>query len=410
MINKRIYTEIINKIKKDSFKKNPCFYIYDLNNITEKISCLRKNMPKSVRVYYSVKANPSDKIIRHMKNNSYIKGVEVSSIGEINKALKSFNPQNIIFPGPGKTSYEIKSAMKKKIGLFVVESYLEAFRIQQIAKEEKIKSVNVLIRININYQSKVNLDYKSSSTQLTSGFSSKLGIDEEKIYLTLDLFKKLDRLIIRGIHVMSGSEELNYKNLLNYFEYVFSLINKLKKSRFNTKIIDFGGGFGIDYESKNRQLDIVSLGKEFNKLIKKFGFEKKTIIFELGKYLVGESGHYVTEIIDIKRSMGKWQVITSGGINHIKRPQEAALNHPTSIINLNKPKLYPDQPFVKNEKPDIGGPLCTSLDTYCKDLFVKEANIGDLVITSQLGAYGLTFSPVNFLSHLLPKEYFIKNY
>jgi len=408
MINKRIYTEIINKIKKESFKKNPCFYLYDLNNITEKINLLQKNMPKNVRMLYSIKANPHDKIIEHMKNNSYIKGVEVASLGELNRALKSFNPRDIIFPGPGKTSFEIKSALQKKVGLIVVESYLEALRIQQIAKEERIKSVNVLIRININYQSKIKLNYRSSETQKTCGFSSKLGIDEEKIYSTLDLFKKLDRLVIRGVHVMSGSEELNYKNLLNYFEYVFSLINKLKKSRFEAKIIDFGGGFGIDYESKNKKLDIVSLGREFNNLIKKFNLGKKTIIFELGKYLVGESGYYVTEIIDIKRSMGKWQVITSGGINHIKRPQEAALNHPTSIINLNKPKFYPDQPFVKKEKADIGGPLCTSLDTYCKDLFVDEANIGDLVVTSNLGAYGLTFSPVNFLSHLLPKEYFIK--
>ena len=408
MINKQVYKEILKIVQKDFFVKNPCFYIYDLGNITEKIKLLQKNMPQNVKMFYSIKANPHQEIIKHMRRKPYIKGAEIASVGELDRALKSFNSKNIIFAGPGKTPFEIRSAIQKKIGFFVVESYLEALRIQKIAEEEKVKSVNVLIRININYKSKVKLNYKSSSTQLTSGMSSKLGIDEEKIYLTIGLIQKLNKLAISGFHVMSGSEELDYKNLLDYFEYVFLLMNKIKKIGFETKIINFGGGFGIDYESKNRQLDITSLGKKFKILIKKFGFKNKTIIFELGKYLVGESGYYVTEIIDIKESMGKKQIITSGGINHIKRPQEASLNHPTTIINVNKPKIYPDQLVVNQEEIDIGGPLCTSLDTYCKNLFIKKANVGDLVVTEQLGAYGLTFSPVNFLSHLIPKEYFIK--
>lgn len=407
MISERIITEILIRAKGEYFKKNPCFYLYDLNKVTEKINLLQKNMPKNIRIFYSVKANPHDKIIKHMGNNTYIKGMEVASLGELDRGLRCFNLKDMIFAGPGKTPYEIRKAIQKKIGYFVVESFLEALRIQQIAKEEKVRLVNILIRININYKSKASLDYKSGSTQLTSGFSSKLGIDEDKIYSTLKLFQKPDRLVILGVHVMTGSEELNYENLLDYFEHVFLLINKLKKIGLKVKIIDFGGGFGIDYESKNKELNIISLGEEMDVLIKKFGFEKKTIIFELGKYLVGESGFYVTEIIDIKKSMGKKQIITAGGINHMKRPQEAALNHPTSIINLKKPKLYSGQMTVKQEKIDIGGPLCTSLDTFCRDLFVKKANVGDLVVTSNLGAYGLTFSPVNFISHPLPKEYFI---
>jgi len=206
---------------------------------------------------------------------------------------------------------------------------------------------------------------------------------------------------------MSGSEEMSYQNLLEYFRYAFKLVKKIINYGYKIETIDFGGGFGIDYESKGKELNIVALGKEFKVLIREFGFDNTIIIFELGKYLVGESGFYVTEIIDIKQSMGKKQIITAGGINHLKRPQEAALNHPTSIIALMKPKLYHGQPFVKQEKVDIGGPLCTSLDTYCRGLVIDEAHISDLVVTSRLGAYGLTFSPVNFLSYPLPREYFI---
>ncbi len=407
MIDKKIYQEILKKVEKNSFGENPCFYIYDLNKITGKIDLLQKNLPENVKLFYSVKANPFNKILKHMSYNPYIKGVEIASIGELKKALRVFNPKDLIFPGPGKTPYEIHKAIQEKVGYFVVESYLEALRIQQIAKEERVKSVNALIRININYKASTTMNYKSAKTQLMSGISSKLGIDENDIYSAIDKFSKLDRIVICGIHVMAGGEELNYKSLLKYFRYVFLLTKKIENYGLKVKIIDFGGGWGIDYESKNRELDIISLGKEMGVLIKEFGFGKKILIFELGKFLVAESGYYVTEIVDIKKSMGKKQIITSGGINHQKRPHEAGINHPTSIISLRKPKFYKEQISVKKEIVDIGGPLCTSLDTYCKDIYISEANVGDLVVIHLSGAYSLTFSPVNFLSHPLPKEYFI---
>lgn len=263
------------------------------------------------------------------------------------------------------------------------------------------------MRINIDFKAPLTLKYESVATQLASGTSSKQGIDESTILTIFKEISSLDRIVVRGVHVMAGGEELDYKNLLKYFLYVFLLTKRIEERGFEIKIIDFGGGWGIDYENKGREIDVVSLGKEMESMIKKFDFGKKVLIFELGKYLVGESGYYVTEIIDIKESMGKKQIITSGGINHLKRPQEARMNHPTSIITLDKPVLYPEQISAKQEKADIGGPLCTSLDTYCQDIFIKNADVGDLVVVQLLGAYGLTFSPVNFLGHPLPKEYFI---
>ena len=112
MINKQVYKEILKRVKGESFDKNPCFYLYDLNDITGKINLLQKNMPKNVEMFYSIKANPHNNIIKHMSNNPYIKGVEVASIGELNRALREFKSKNIIFPGPGKTSYEIRESIQ----------------------------------------------------------------------------------------------------------------------------------------------------------------------------------------------------------------------------------------------------------------------------------------------------------
>ncbi len=399
-MNKKIVSEILKKAKNELFMRNLCFYLYDLDKISSKIETLEKNLPKNVSVFYSVKANPHKRIIEHMKNNPYVKGVEIASLGELKKSLKYFLPAEVIFAGPGKTVYELREAMQKRIGYFAIESFLEALRIQKIAEEENIDHVNALVRVNIKY--------KSSTTQQMSGISSKLGIDEEIIFSAFDKFSKLNRIKIKGIHAMAGCEELNYQNILEHVAYVFELVKRIEKNGFEIEVIDFGGGFGIDYSGKNKELDIELFGKGIKKLIGKFGFEKKTLIFELGKYLAGESGYYVTEIVDMKGSRGKKHIITAGGINHQKRPHEAGTNHPMAIIPLNKPKLHYDQMSVLKEAVDIGGPLCTSLDIIGKGIFIEEANIGDLVVIENSGAYSLTFSPVNFLSHPLPKEYFIK--
>lgn len=114
MISEKIHKEIVRRIKKISFEKNPCFYLYDLGNITGKLDLLRENMPQNVKMFYSFKANPHQRIIRHMSSHPFIKGVEISSIGDLNKALKVYKPQDIIFVGPGKTLFEIRSALKKR--------------------------------------------------------------------------------------------------------------------------------------------------------------------------------------------------------------------------------------------------------------------------------------------------------
>lgn len=408
MMKKNIYQKILKKAQKNSFSPNPCFYIYDRCCITDKVNLLQENLPKTVELFYSIKANPHLKILKHMHNNPYIKGVEIASIGNLDEALKIFHPQEIIYTGPGKTPYSIRLALRKKIGYFVIESYLEALRIQKIAEEEKIKSVQILIRVNIDY--KATLAYstsKFSSTQLASGLSTKFGIDEKNIYPAFEAIGKLDNLDICGIHVMAASEQLNYKYLLTYFEYVFQLVRKLSDHGHHIRIIDFGGGFGIDYEGKNIGLDIVSLGKGFCHLIKEFGYEKKILIFELGKYLVGESGFYVTQIIDIKASRGKKHIITAGGINHNIRPLLAGIHYSISVIPLHHPKLYSNQLSVRREKVDVGGPLSSSLDTFFKDIYIPEAHVGDLFVIHHSGAYSLTFSPVNFIGHPKPEEYFI---
>jgi diaminopimelate decarboxylase len=50
------------------------------------------------------------------------------------------------------------------------------------------------------------------------------------------------------------------------------------------------------------------------------------------------------------------------------------------------------------------GPLCTPLDILAERMEMAQADVGDLIVVFQSGAYGLTASPTAFLSHPPPQE------
>ncbi len=129
---------------------------------------------------------------------------------------------------------------------------------------------------------------------------------------------------------------------------------------------------------------------------------------ELGRWLAAESGWFCTEIIDIKTSRGKKQVVCAGGINHFRRPAALSINHPMNIVRLGKDKLFDLQESISREKVYFGGPLCTSADKLANDVYIEQADIGDIAVFGLAGAYGLSMSNTGFLSHAKPQEIIFK--
>ena len=132
---------------------NPTCYIYDLEEITNRIKEIDKYKLKNVSLYYAMKANPNKQVIQHILSHDGISGIEIASIGELNIARKSGleDDSKVLFTGPGKTEVELREAIRSKIRFINVESVIEAIRINNIAEQEDIEKVNVLLRVNINY-------------------------------------------------------------------------------------------------------------------------------------------------------------------------------------------------------------------------------------------------------------------
>lgn len=402
MVDSKLINYIRDIYTKEEFIINPTCYFYDLNIIKNNISKLEKYSPEQVNLYYAMKANNHVDIMRCITNEKFVKGIEIASSGELYKASKYVGYNNIIFTGPGKTYHELYLAVKNKIRFINVESIVEAIRINNIAKDLNIKNVDVLVRINLNYS-------VEGAYEKMSGCSTKMGIDEDVCIDAIRKINELDRVTVKGIHVFAASGVINYKTLIKSQIYIFDLVKKLDKEIGFVDVIDFGGGIGIDYTNNNCEFDIEKYCLELKKIIKKYNFYDKEIIMELGTYLVGNAGYYTAKIIDIKEIKGKKHMILAGGVNHIGLPLEMRRKHPVFVVSMNEEKLYDEQPSINGDVVDISGPLCMVSDKICWDEYIDKAEIGDILVVRQSGAYCYAEGMLDFLSHPYPEQIIINN-
>lgn len=371
-------------------------YIYSKDIIAKKLGRLRATLPTSIKIHYSIKANPFPDLVGYIKD--HVDGLEVSSLAEMQTALATgINSTNICLTGPGKSYEELEIAVKNKI-VVSAESSLELHRLDEIGSETMHKP-SVLIRVNPTFTQ------RRAGMKMASG-SSQFGIDAEQIPELLNWVK--DSCIdLQGFHVYSGSQILDAEAINFSQKKTIELVKKIT-SEYNKpiKTINMGGGFGIPYFSKHTPLDLNSVGKNMQALsptIETIDSEQPiNIIVELGRYIVGEAGIYVCKVIDKKISRGKTYLVTNGGMHHQLAAsgnlgQRNRKNFPVYIANkINSPTM---------EVVSIVGKLCTPLDLLGDSLELSKAEVSDYIVILQSGAYGYTASPINFLSQPKANEH-----
>ena len=363
------------------------FYAYDRQLIADKVHCLKQQLPKTITLHYAIKANPLPCLVHFMA--SQVAGFDVASKKEMLLAMQSGMPcSQISFAGPGKTVDDIRAAIIAGVTLHV-ESLTEISRAVTIGQAMKIKP-NIAIRINPAFELK-------ASGMKMSGGSKPFGIDEEQIE---DILQHLDygKVRLRGFHIFAGSQNLNTAAIVEMHQNVFKLADKLtQQSPVKLDYINIGGGLGIPYFPGEKRLDLAPISDNLQQLLARYqsSLEGIDIIMELGRYLVAEAGIYVVKIIDKKQSRGTNYLVCDGGLHHHLANsgnfgQVIRKNYPVAIGNkLNDEQL---------EQVNIVGPLCTPLDIIAEKVTLAKANIDDLVVVYQSGAYGASASPKDFLS------------
>lgn len=368
-------------------------YLYNAAVIQKQYMKLKSSLPQRFEIFYSMKANPLLGICQLLK--SYGSRIEVASEGELHTSLAAgFPVQDIVFTSPGKTVDELAYAIDKDIYSINVESFAELEIIEKIA-QEKSKKANISFRINPDYNA-------FGAGIKMSGGSTQFGIDYEQLMEGIDTVFLNPHINLIGIHVYMGTQILNADNIVSIMDKIFEMALSIQaRSGIHLEFIDLGGGFGIPYFTNDHQLDLLALKSGTDKVWHKYRdrFCNTRIAVESGRFLLAESGLFFSKVLYCKHSKNQAFIVCDGGSNfhansaflgrHIRN------NFPMSILGREKEPLF---------ETTVVGPLCTPADVIGQKVMLPKAEPGDYLVVEKSGAYGLTNSPLMFLSHPQPAE------
>ena len=364
------------------------FYAYDRGLLTQRVAQLRAALPASIKLHYAMKANPMPALVCHMAG--LVDGIDVASGGELKVALDSgADPHEISFAGPGKSRKELTQASAAGI-LINIESFREVAELAEISRETNCRP-RVAVRVNPDFE------LKSSGMKMGGG-PKQFGVDAERVPELLAEIARTD-LAFEGFHLFAGSQNLKPEAIVEAQCKSFELALRLAQSAPTpVRFLNLGGGFGIPYFPGEHVLDLAPIGANLAALAERAKNElpEAELVIELGRYLVGEAGVYVARVIDRKVSRGQVFLVTDGGLHH----HLSASGNFGQIIRKNYPVAIGNKMGVgKREIVSVVGPLCTPLDLLADRMELAAAEIGDLVVIYQSGAYGFTASPQSFLGH-----------
>jgi diaminopimelate decarboxylase len=373
------------------------FYLYHGEMIVDQVRRVREAL--GTEISYSLKANPSLGVCQLIAREGGT-GAEVASSGELALARAAgFEPEDIVFAGPGKTDDELGMVVDEDIFADNVESLNEIDRLATIAGRAG-RPIGVGLRINPAAQ-------LMGSQMRMGGTVGQFGIDETE--LEEAVLKTLSRpeLIFRGIHVYTATQVFEVEPLLEHCRNILEIaLEAADYAGQPLQMIDFGGGFGVPYFEKMVEFDLRGFGAGFQEMLATYRSDPRLedcrMLFELGRYLVADAGLYVTRAVDVKQMRGKTFVVTDGGMNH----------HLTATGNMGQVfrKSYPllnltrMSRVAEEEGVAVAGPCCTPLDMFGSNIPLADPEVGNLIGVFYSGAYGFSASNLGFLSHPAPAE------
>jgi len=364
------------------------FYAYDRSLLDARVAQLRASLPTTVKLHYAMKANPMPALVSHMV--SLVDGIDVASGGELKVALDAgANPHEISFAGPGKSEKELAQAVAAGI-LINVESFRE-LPILARAQAALGCPARVAVRVNPDFE------LKASGMKMGGG-PKQFGVDAEQIP---ELLKQVGDhgLSFEGFHLFAGSQNLRPEAIIEAQQKSYALALRLAADAPSpVRFLNLGGGFGIPYFPGEQRLDLAPIGDNLAQIADRAAQEMPgaEVVIELGRFLVGEAGIYVCEVIDKKVSRGHTYLVTNGGLHH----HLSASGNFGQVIRKNYPCAIGNRMSeTTTETVSVVGPLCTPLDILADKMLLPVASQGDLVVVYQSGAYGTSASPASFLSH-----------
>lgn len=380
----------VNELKEIAIKCGTPSYIFDTDELCERIDAMQQILGCGVTVCYAMKANPFLISVLDKKLDKF----EVCSPGEFAICEKEgINREKIVLSGVNKEKKDILYTMKTgAVGIYTVESLNQLELINSCAVECGIK-VKVLIRV-------------------TSG--NQFGINERQVYEIADRKDELKGIIIEGIQCYSGTQKKKLSQIEAEVVWLQAIAHTCETEHgVKLKEIEYGPGLSVDYfvtdkcDAMNTDFDEL---KEFAAMIKEMS-EKFNVTLEMGRYIAATCGILISRIADMKMNDTTRYAIIDSGINHINYYGQAmAMKKPRcEFIPMEYTEGFADgtdhevEVYSQGVQPyNICGSLCTVGDVIVKNLELKDAKIGDMIAFYNIGAYSVTEGIYLFLSRRMP--------
>jgi diaminopimelate decarboxylase len=373
------------------------FFLYDMDAARAQLSRLRAHLPRCVDVLYAMKANPCPGVLAGLRDA--VAGLDVSSAGEIALACAAgYALDQMSFAGPGKTDAELERAIGGGIHLLSIESPGELER--AIAVAERLgTTARVTVRINPQ-------QIPNAFAMKMGGRPSQFGVAEEDADAVIALAARSPRIALAGIHIYAGTQCLELEAIVENIEQTLQIGARVAATHdLRPTVINLGGGFGVPHFPGEAPLDVDALSRRVGAAITAFVAEtprcaQTRFLLELGRFIIGPFGSYVTRVVEVKQTRGKRFAILDGGMNHCF----AATGNFGQLIKKNYVVENLSRPEAAQERTEIVGPLCTPLDAMARAAELPRPEVGDLLRFASCGAYGYTASPLLFLGHSTPAE------
>ena len=362
----------------------PCF-VYDLDIVRDKVASLRAALPGEVAIHYAVKANPLPAFVRAVAG--LVDGLDIASGGELAMLRRVAPDAHVSFAGPGKRDRELEAAIAAGVTLNL-ESEGEARRALAIAERLGI-TPRLAVRVNPDFS------LKGSGMRMGGG-AAAFGVDAERVP-TLVQNLVAAGADWRGFHIYAGSQALDAGAIAAAQGETVTLAQRLSgEIGAPPPVVNLGGGFGIPYFAGDATVDLNIVGARLGEALATRGamLADTTFAIELGRWLAGECGVYLTRILDRKHSRGETFLVTDGGLHH----QLAASGNFGTVVRRNYPIAVATRYGAPaDEAVNVVGCLCTPLDKLGDAVALPRADVGDVIAVFMAGAYGASASPATFL-------------
>ena len=281
-------------------------YAYDLDAVAERARLLRSELPDGARLYYSFKANPLPALARELRANGC--HAEITSEGELTAAQQAgFQPDEIMFGGPGKSGREIAAALAAGIRWFSCESFTDVSRVSTAAGEARA-GVSMLLRVNP--------PNAPDARMAMTGVESQFGFDEEQLLEQAATVRAgWPNITLRGVHIYFGTQVATREALVENTRRALESAGRLEAA-FDTRfeVVNAGGGFPWPYATDGAPPDLAGLRQGIEGVR---GGGRQALWFESGRHLVAGSGTLISTVMDVKRSRSKHFVVLDTGIHHL---------------------------------------------------------------------------------------------